>query len=316
MRLSERLRATFIGLCEVGLVLTALFSVATAFNEWHRFLELGSHFRVQYLVTALLLTIVFVVADWRRYALLGVATVVFNAWFIVPWYLPVTDVEQSDSDIRILLSNVLVSNGEADRFIAFVEESAPDMIVMQEVTPAWMQMIAAIDAFYPYKLVEARDDPFGVALYSKFPLDSTVVNSSVPLGYPELIVRAIAGPHRLNLITTHPIPPIGENNFFSRNLQLDGVAKLAARTPEPTILIGDLNITMWSNHYDRLEEISGLGNARRGFGIKPTWPLFLPIGLIPIDHCLVSDDITVTGFRTGPNIGSDHLPIVVSLTLD
>ena len=108
--------------------------------------------------------------------------------------------------------------------------------------------------------------------------------------------------------------PLGGSNYGSRNLQLDSVADLAARSPRPLIVVGDLNITMWAHHYQRLEEVSRLSNARRGFGIAPTWPAWLYPGRIPIDHVLVSEDIAVTDFAAGPNIGSDHLPIVVKFT--
>ena len=73
---------------------------------------------------------------------------------------------------------------------------------------------------------------------------------------------------------------------------------------------------MWAYHYQRLIAATGLENARAGFGVKPTWPLFMPFAMIPIDHCLVSDGVTVTAFDTGPAIGSDHLPVLVSLALD
>ena len=78
--MNERLKTFLIGLCEAGLVVTLLFSVATAFSEWHQYIELFSHFRMQFLVVSVLLTLVFVFLKWRNYLLLGLATIAVNAW--------------------------------------------------------------------------------------------------------------------------------------------------------------------------------------------------------------------------------------------
>ena len=297
------------------MVLTVVFSVATAFNEWHRYLELFSHFRLQYFLVALLLTLAFMALRWRTYSLIGIVTVALNGWFVVPWHIPADDPPPS-AGLKVMLSNVLLSNDSADRFIALVLDEAPEVVVIQEATPGWMAQLGPLHAAYPHRIAEPRDDPFGIAVYSKLPMTSAAVNDSVPMGFPEIVVELAAGDRSLSLITTHPMPPIGAGNYSSRNLQLDGIARLAARTPGPLILIGDLNTTMWAHHYQRLVDTSGLRNAREGFGVKPTWPLFLPFAMIPIDHCLVSDDIRVSGFDTGPTIGSDHLPIIVSLAID
>ena len=52
---------------------------------------------------------------------------------------------------------------------------------------------------------------------------------------------------------------------------------------------------------------------QRGHGIKPSWPLFLPIAMIPIDHALKSDDLVATEVRTLRPVGSDHLPLLVGI---
>lgn len=307
-------KALGLGLLEASLLVTAAFSIATVFDEWHRFLELFVHFRLQYLVIAVLLSIAFALLRWRGYILLGLATVALNAYFVVPWYMPVAHAA-AGTEIRLLHANVFVRNTDGARFTTLAREFDPDIIVMQEVTPAFMRSLAELDIIYPHKLVEARDSAYGIALYSKYPLRSSAIVASAPLGLPEIIATLEVDGRALNLVSGHPLHPLGAENYGARNLQLDELAEIARRTPEPLIVIGDLNVTMWSHHYRSFEEKSGLRNARLGFGIKPSWPLFMPFAMIPIDHCLVSDDIEVSNFGTGSNIGSDHLPILVSLSL-
>lgn len=311
----QAIKERLTGLTEAAMVLTLLFSVATIFSEWHYYIEMFSHFRLQYLAASILLTIPFLIMKWRMYAHIGVAAIAINAWFIVPWYLPLDKPEPGGSDIKILQANVLASNDNAEQLIAWVDETEPDIIVMQEATSAWLFSADSLRARFPYRIIEPREDAFGIALYSKLPLDATAVNESVPMGYPDIIATALVGGKRLNIISTHPMPPIGSDAYGARNLQLDGVAQLAARSPKPLIVVGDLNVTMWSHHYRRFERESGLSNARKGFGINPTWPLFLPIALIPIDHVMISAGIAVTGVEVGPPIGSDHLPLLVRIRL-
>ena len=58
-----------------------------------------------------------------------------------------------------------------------------------------------------------------------------------------------------------------------------------------------------------------LVNGRREHGVMGSYPAWLPFGILrlPIDHLLASRDFTVIGARLGPDIGSDHLPLVTTL---
>jgi len=43
--------------------------------------------------------------------------------------------------------------------------------------------------------------------------------------------------------------------------------------------------------------------------------LFFKWRTLPLDRCLVSEDIRVADVKTGEAIGSDHLPLIVELEL-
>ncbi len=81
------------------------------------------------------------------------------------------------------------------------------------------------------------------------------------------------------------------------------------------MVLGDLNVTPWSPFFRDLLREGALRNARKGYGLRPTWPTMLPPLLIPVDHCLVSSGVTVHDCRAGRNVGSDHYPLVVDFSL-
>ena len=109
--------------------------------------------------------------------------------------------------------------------------------------------------------------------------------------------------------------PLGRDNFGARNVQLHSVIELVAQASGEVLLLGDLNASVWGRHYRHFEDATGLRNARRGKGILPTWPTFMPPAMIPIDHVLVSSRIGIADIKTGPRIGSDHLPLIVTVVL-
>jgi endonuclease/exonuclease/phosphatase (EEP) superfamily protein YafD len=47
----------------------------------------------------------------------------------------------------------------------------------------------------------------------------------------------------------------------------------------------------------------------------PTWPADTSYARIAIDHLLVSDGIVVFDLHRGPDVGSDHLPLIVDIGL-
>lgn len=303
-----------LGLLEAIAIVTILFSFITGFSIPHRNIELFSHFRLQYLVISILLMLLLVVLRSPVLAGALLVTALFNATFVVPWYRGDAAVS-SATLLKLVHVNVRSSNNDYQRLLDFIADEHPDVIFLQEITPDWHDGIKQLSRHYPYSHTESQHGSFGIALYSKTPLDSVRHIESPPLGHPTIIAITKFNGEQVTLISTHPTIPVGRHLYASRNEHLESVAELVRQTPGKIVLLGDFNASIWCAHYRQLEKATGLRSTRKGFGILPSWPTTLPFAMIPIDHALVSAGIGVVEMKMGKRIGSDHLPLVVTLAL-
>ena len=160
-----------------------------------------------------------------------------------------------------------------------------------------------------------REDNFGIALYSKYPLVQSEIRQVGEADVPTVIAELELPDGRLTVIATHPLPPGGPEYSRLRNDQLARLPGIVKQASSPVLLLGDLNATPWCSHFKRLLSQSGLRDSSQGRGVLGTWPTYFPILLIPIDHCLHTAGVHVVGRAAGPKIGSDHYPLVVDFVL-
>lgn len=297
--------------------LTLVFSLAGYLGACFWLLELTAHFKLQYLVISVLLLLILLPLRDRRGVLVSLACVVINSYAVLPWYAgrPVRSSALQTSKLRLLLSIVLTSNRNSPTLIRLVDREKPDLLIVEEIDPRWMDELRPLGITLPYAEWVPRRDNFGIAVLSRLPLAHAEKLMLGRGGVPSLLVEVRLDGRTVSVLATHPLPPGGRRTFEERNSQLSAVAGLARRHSPPFVLIGDLNTTMWSPYYARLVRSSGLVDARRGHGLLPTWPADLLLLRIPLDHCLVSPDISVLQIRTGSWIGSDHLPLIVDLAI-
>jgi endonuclease/exonuclease/phosphatase (EEP) superfamily protein YafD len=235
---------------------------------------------------------------------------------VLPWFFGHGSVLEAGGPggIRILMANVLTTNGNHAAVLDLIRAEDPDIIVLEETSLAWLAGLQELVEDYPFHVEEARSDHFGIVVLSRLePVDLRFVDFA-GRGYPSVVGEFDLQGSPLTLIATHPMAPVGSTLREIRNAQLVDLAKFARTVPN-AVVIGDMNTTMWSLQHTLFERDSGLQNARRDFGILPTWPTFFgPLG-IPLDHCFVSPSIQVRDLRVGPDVGSDHLPIIVDCLL-
>jgi len=308
------MRVSLIGFVQAAAIVTTVFSIVTLLSLDHFALQLFTHFRLQYLIASVLLLILLSVLRQPAFAIAMLLVTALNTSFVLPWYLGAQPTS-GDATLTLMQVNLLSTNSDHDRLFDMLESEQPDVVVFQEVPSQWLMALAELPARYPYSYAEAREGNFGIALFSRVPFASVTHIDSPPFGYPTIIARLRVGEDLLNVIATHPTIPMSSDVYKARNQQLDSLHEILGGLEGSTVVMGDMNTTMWELNYREFEAHAGLRNARRGFGVKPTWPTFMPIAMIPIDHVLVSDDIGVSDVHTGSRIGSDHLPLVVTIAL-
>ena len=279
--------------------------------------DLAANFRVQYVVIDVLLAVAFVIRRKHIWWLALAACAVFSAWPVLPYMaLPIDAVAATPAShhtIKILSANVLFENHSAKRLLAIVREESPDIVLLVEYTPEWAAQVEELRATYPYRLEGPIKSPWGIALFSRLPFDSS---KAIPVGPSygvQASVRTPDGP--LMVIGTHLASPTTPWRAGVRNSQLDSLATRVARVSGPVVVVGDLNITPYSPLFQDWLARTGLTDTRRGRTLSPSWPVQLPIVGVPIDHCVVSHGVMIVRHRGLPAFGSDHYPILAELAL-
>ncbi|MEG4211948.1 endonuclease/exonuclease/phosphatase family protein [Microcoleus sp. S13_B4] len=301
----------------IAATVNAVLSIVGYLGEFNIFFELSSHFKLQYLLVGFSTFILFaLVRSQKRWLLVSAFCIIINLAEIVPWYFPAPAVAGATpgQNLRILHSNVLRSNRRYSEVISLVKAEQPDIAVFVEVNSSWARELSVLREIFPYSSTQQESERFGSAIYSKLPLNNSSVRAFSNQRKSLLVDVKFQG-KIISLILAHPTVPIKHQSFIARNQQLAGIGEYAAQVKNPLIVVGDFNTTMWSPFYKNMVKTGNLRNARSGFGILPTWPTFMPLAYIPIDHFLVSKEISVLKIHTGRNVGSDHLPLITDLAI-
>lgn len=192
---------------------------------------------------------------------------------------------------------------------------APDVVFLQEFTELARQALVrspALAARYPHRLAVPQPDPFGLAVLSRHPLSGMQTLQPQDL-LDTLRLRATVAWNgkAVHLSALHPMPPLDAPFAQARNRALVQEAQHLAQAGDPALMAGDLNITPWARGLFAVE-----GSMRRANGVAPSWPnAFGWLSVLPLDHVLASSGWQVLDSRIGPDLGSDHRPVVVRLVL-
>lgn len=301
----------------VGLtLLVSVMTVVGIFGRFNWFLEMTTHFRLQYLLLLAVAALAFLLGRHYRYALAAGLFASVNLVFIIPFYLPASQFTAvNQQTYRALMLNVLWYARPYEEVKELIQETHPDFILLVEVNKEWLQELQELREDYPFVHHHLVGDYKGAIMYSRFPATGIKWQRIGGNGRASLAAQFEVDGQLLTVVGAHPNAPLNLSKWRARNQQMEALARFVAQRPDAVLLLGDLNITPWSPFFRDFLQKSGLRNGRNGHGLHPTWPTrFLPLR-IPIDHALVSPEITIHHFERGPHTGSDHYPIIVDFSI-
>ncbi len=307
---------------------SCVFTLALLFQEKSWVLDLTRHFPLQYLIVQIAALIVLLKSRPKSYLARSLALLVMislNAFQVCSYYWPVhhQQSKMTTGNVKILHMNVLFFNQQYKTVSQILKSTDADIVSLQEVTETWLAQIKKENALarFPYQLTHAES---GNVLLSRLKLSRSKIlpieegEQGMLIGRKKggiLVADIHVSGKPVTLINLHPPVPMTPQYAARYRSYYQQLAQHQKSFSKHKILFGDLNTTPWSGHYKRYLTMFDLKDARVHWGFYPTWNCFFPLFFIPIDHVFVTKNFVTLKQRTGPFIGSDHLPIYVELGL-
>ena len=319
---------------QLSLVVCVLAILALAGSWWPLF-DFYAQLQMQILVVTTAIMLVAVsVQMWRSFVQSLVCAAALG-WSLYPHLAPPPRVEPgvapgTGAPVRIAWANLRnwVTGGPA--VVRLLETETPDIVILTELTER--HRAAALTApGYGFRTPFPAGSAFDLLLMSRVQPTEVRFDYAFGADYPILEARfcAIDGASVcLAIIALHaPRPPLPEAAWGEPANLRDGLLALAATmarrrlvAQDHVLLIGDFNATPYSSVVRDMLARSGLidttsAAAENPEQPRPTWLSTWPGVGLPIDNALVSPGLRVVERRLGPNIQSDHRPLVLHLRL-
>lgn len=229
--------------------------------------------------------------------------------------------------LRVMSFNVFYYGRDIRPLLAFIEERKPDVVVLQEISARWRRGLDALDGRYPWRTDRITGRRQSVLILSRHPIVAaewfTLTKRGLErrLNDKALLATIDVEGTAVDLLEIHPPTPRSQELWLGRNEYLLGAVERAAARPagRPLIVAGDTNTGAWSSWRHRFEAGLGLIDAAgtswpapTRIWIEPRLPHWLGT---PIDRIGVSEGVGVAALAVGPDLGSDHLPIIADLLI-
>jgi hypothetical protein len=165
-------------------------------------------------------------------------------------------------------------------------------------TPDWAQVLEAnLVEDYPNMARNIRIDPFGMLIFSKFPISE--IDTFYYNRIPNLdLTVSCSNEQTVKLIASYILPPLNIREHLSV------IADQVEKRDQPVITLGDYNMVYWSDEIISFRNVANLKNSRRST-LK-----------VHYDHIFYSDEFECVDFSEIVDLSSNHLGIYGSYQFD
>ena len=282
--------------------------------------------RVQILILGCIVIVAafFVVSSWKWGLIASlVIACIYQSVRILP-YTPLYPKEMSSvehredgSQLVILASNVEEPNDQHDRVRALIDDVDADVVFLMETDKTWFDALSEQLDSYDTVVSELRDNYYGMIFATRLKVHQAQIVYLTPDETPTLFAELeTPDGHRFRLVGLHPRPPVPGNSTEDRDAQIIYAARFAREINMPLIAVGDFNDAAWSDTSRRFKKVGGYVDPRVGRGMIASFDAKSRLLRAPIDQFYATPDIGLVDFGRGPNVGSDHFPIITRIELD
>jgi endonuclease/exonuclease/phosphatase (EEP) superfamily protein YafD len=210
------------------------------------------------------------------------------------------------TDFSVLHFNVKEKNKNILSVAETALASDADMVSMQELHAS---SLAEIDTVlrkkYPYVLSDVSIKGFGMAVYSKYPIDSGEAkkqNDYIFLtGYVKMQNRMV------RFVSATTSTPTNGKDYSVQIKQFKFLTDYINTVDSALIVMGDMNSVPWSEPIKTFMEHTHLADSRKD--LSATYPAQSPLQ-IPIDYIFHSSELDCKKFTTVGGSTSNHLGII------
>jgi endonuclease/exonuclease/phosphatase family metal-dependent hydrolase len=188
-------------------------------------------------------------------------------------------------------------------------------------------LVAALAPAYRYQAVHPVDRFHTVGVLSRLPIEMITALPDPPVERG-LQVTVHYGTQQLSVLIVHlapnnmPLWPLDQfiattiDRYTQRATEVAYLQTVVQKRLLPTLILCDCNMTDTSETYAQLRRVVADSFQERGWGVGHTLSVTgVPFPVQRVDYIWHTDELHVIDAYIGPDGGSDHLPMVATLSM-